>query len=58
MLDTIFFEFFLLLDVVLCVISLMDLGDYKMQTYFCVCINAIVTVSLQKITTISCLFSK
>ena len=58
MLDTMFFEFFLLLDVVLCVITLMDLSNYKMQTYFlCVYINAIVAFSLQN-TAISCLFSK
>ena len=58
MLDTIFSSFFLLLDVVLCVITLMDLGNYKMQTYcFCVCANGAVVVSLQN-RMISCLFSK
>ena len=46
MLDTIFFEFFWLLDVVLCVITSTDLGNYKIQTYvFCAYINDIVAVS-------------
>ena len=46
MLDTIFFEFFWLLDVVLCVITSTDLGNYKIQTYvFCAYVNDIVTVS-------------
>ena len=58
MLDAIFFEFFFLLYVVLCVITLMDLSNYNMQMYFfCVYINYIVAFSLQN-TTLSCLFSK